>query len=60
MAIDLDEVELEALEVIELDAAGRRTGAAWRESDDPIPELAYGRDPDPTSLAGIWEALARS
>ena len=59
MAIDLDEVELEALEVIELDAAGRRIGSAWRD-DDSIPELAYGRDPDPTSLAGIWEALARS
>lgn len=59
MAIDLDEAELEALEVIELDTAGRRIGAAWRDDDRPM-ELAYGRDPDPTSLAGIWEALARS
>ncbi|HUF05855.1 MAG TPA: hypothetical protein VMP86_00550 [Candidatus Binatia bacterium] len=60
MAIDLDEVELETLEVIELDAAGRRIGSAWRDECDSIPELAYGRDADPTSLAGIWEALARS
>lgn len=60
MAIDLDEVELEALEVIELDAVGRRIGSTWRDDDDAIPELAYGRDPDPTSLAGIWEALAGS
>ena len=60
MAMEHDDAELETLEVIELDAAGRRIGAAWRDDADAIPEVAYGRDADPTSLAGIWEALARS
>ncbi len=60
MAIDLDEMEIETLEVIELDESGRRIGSAFRNEGDPIPELAYGRDADPTSLAGIWEALAHS
>jgi hypothetical protein len=60
MAINLDDVELETLEVIELDTAGQRIGTAWRDDGDAIPEVAYGRDADPTSLAGVWEALARS
>ena len=60
MAIDLDDVELDSLEIIELDAAGQRIGTAWSDDGDAIPEAVYCRDADPTSLAGIWEALSRS
>lgn len=56
----LDALDPEALEVIELDAAGRRLGAPAATTDDAPAEMAYRPGPDPTSLAAIWEAIGRS
>lgn len=53
--------EIEGLEVVELDAAGRLVGPA-AERPQPAPREVADRPPrrDPTGTAGIWEALAHS
>ncbi len=61
-AIDAnDRLDLDALEVIELDAAGRLVGPPGQPPDHGLRELAdHPTCRDPTGLAGIWEALAQS
>jgi len=57
--LDLDDLEPATLEVLELDADGRRIGEP--PSRQPAGEVAYRRRThDPTGLAGIWEALERA
>lgn len=57
----LSEVDAATLEVVEVDARGRRTAIPrWHDDDGPreVPYAAGARDPG--SLAGVWEGLARS
>jgi len=57
--LDLDDLEPATLEVLELDADGRRIGEP--AIAQPVGEVAYRRRThDPTGLAGIWEALERA
>lgn len=57
----IDAVNLEALEVIELDADGRLVGLPrWPEDDAPRELSDHPTRRDPTGTAGIWEALAHS
>lgn len=60
LSTPIERIDPATLEVLELDAAGHQLGTPPTEPRD-IPELAYGRaGPDPTGLAGIWEALERA
>lgn len=55
----IERIDPASLEVVELDAAGSPLGP--RPERCPSRELAYAApDRDPTSLAGVWEALAES
>jgi hypothetical protein len=55
----IEAIDLATLEVVELDADGGLRGPSPGRA--PAPEIAYApRDRDPTSLAGLWEALAGS
>ena len=55
----LERIDPKSLEVVELDVAGALVGPLPERS--PSRELAYAvRDRDPTSLAGVWEAIAES
>lgn len=57
----IDAVNLEALEVIELDADGRLVGPPrWPEDDAPRELADHPTRRDPTGTAGIWEALSHS
>ncbi|MGZ8511946.1 MAG: hypothetical protein ACXWWL_00710 [Candidatus Limnocylindria bacterium] len=57
----LTELNAEQLEVIEDDYSDRLARVAPWKSDDSLREVPYAAGAgDPGSLAGIWEALARS
>jgi hypothetical protein len=61
-AVDaIDTVDIEGLEIVELDAAGRLVGPAAGRAH-PAPREVADRPPrrDPTGTAGLWEALAHS
>lgn len=61
LATPLSELDTDGLEVIEVDWAGRLAGLARWKGDDSLREVPYAAGArDPGSLAGIWEALARS
>ena len=61
LATPLRELDIDGLEVIEIDASGRLAGLAPWKGDDSLREVPYAAGGgDPGSLAGIWEALARS
>lgn len=55
-------IDPSTLEVVELDPAGRLHGPTLDASNvRHLPEIGYAPcDRDPTSLAGVWEALAAS
>lgn len=59
-AVPLDEIDPTALEILELDDGGHRIGPP-DPADDALREVAYERRmPDPTGLAGLWEAIERA
>jgi hypothetical protein len=61
LSTPLSELEADGLEVIEIDCGGRLAGLAPWKDDDSLREVPYAAGArDPGSLAGIWEALARS
>ena len=57
----IDRVDPTSLEVIALDDEGHLHGPPEERSAPGPREIEYApRDVDPTSLAGVWEALART
>jgi hypothetical protein len=58
----LELIDPSTLEVVELDATGRLHGpTSEAAAASHPPEIGYApRERDPTSLAGVWEALAGS
>lgn len=61
LSTPLSELDTDQLEVIEVDAVARLAGLAPWKDDDSLREVPYATGArDPGSLAGIWEALARS
>ena len=61
LAVPLNELNAEQLEVIEGDYTDRLARIAPWKADDSLREVPYAAGArDPGSLAGIWEALARS
>lgn len=61
LAIPLSDLDADGLEVIQIDSAGRLAGLAPWKGDDSLREAPYATGArDPGSLAGVWEALARS
>jgi hypothetical protein len=62
LAEPIERIDPATLEVVELDVAGALHGPPADRSVALRPrEIAYApRDRDPTSLAGVWEALAGS
>lgn len=61
LAVPLSELNAEQLEVIEDDCTDRLARIAPWKADDSLREVPYATGArDPGSLAGIWEALARS
>jgi len=62
LTVAIECVDPATLEVIALDADGRLSGPPppSRTAVEPR-EIGYApRDRDPTGLAGVWEAIARS
>ena len=62
LSVPLERIDPDMLEVVELDVTGTLHGPPpGRSVPAGPPEVAYAaRDRDPTSLAGVWEALAGS
>ena len=61
LATPLSELNTDGLEIIQIDSGGRLSGPAPWKDDDSLREVPYATGArDPGSLAGIWEALARS
>jgi hypothetical protein len=57
----IDRVDPASLEIVEVDGLGRLHGPPEERSEPGAPEIGYARrEPDPTSLAGVWEAIARA
>lgn len=57
----IDRVDPTTLEVVALDDDGRLHGPPQEQSNPGPREIGYApRDRDPTGVAGVWEALARS
>lgn len=57
----IDVLDVGTLEVIELDADGRRVDIPRRPAHDGVRELAdHPPRRDPTGTAGLWEALEHS
>ena len=57
----IDHVDPTTLEIISLDDEWHLHGPPKERTPTGPPEIGYAsRDRDPTSVAGVWEALARS
>ena len=57
----IDWIDPTTLEVIALDDEGRLVGPPPEPSKPGPREIGYApRDRDPTGIAGVWEAIARS
>ena len=61
LSVAIDDVDPATLEVVSLDANGQLSGPPPSRTDVEPREIGYApRDRDPTGLAGVWEAIARS
>ena len=61
LSVPIDSVDPATLEVVALDADGQLSGPPPSRTAPEPREIGYApRDRDPTSLAGVWEAIARS
>lgn len=61
LSVAFDNVDPATLEVVELDANGELSGPPSSRTAAQPREIGYApRDRDPTGLAGVWEAIARS
>ena len=61
LSVAIDCIDPTTLEVVALDADGQLSGPPPSRSAVAPREIGYApRDRDPTGLAGVWEAIARS
>lgn len=61
LSVAIDRVDPATLEVVALDADGQLSGPPPSRTAAEPREIGYApRDRDPTGLAGVWEAIARS
>ena len=61
LSMAIDRVDPATLEVVALDADGELSGPPPSRTPAGPTEIGYApRDRDPTGLAGVWEAIARS
>lgn len=61
LSVAIDSVDPATLEVVAIDADGQLSGPPPSRTDAEAPEIGYApRDRDPTGVAGVWEAIARS
>ena len=61
LSVAIDTVDPATLEVVALDADGQLHGPRPSRTAAAPREIGYApRDRDPTGLAGVWEAIARS
>jgi hypothetical protein len=61
LSVAIDRVDPATLDVVEIDANGELSGPSPSRTAAEPREIGYApRDRDPTGLAGVWEAIARS
>jgi hypothetical protein len=61
LSVAIDRVDPATLEVVEIDPNGELSGPPPSRTAAEPREIGYApRDRDPTGLAGVWEAIARS
>jgi hypothetical protein len=61
LSVAIERVDPTTLEVVAIDADGQLSGPPPSRTDAEPREIGYApRDRDPTGVAGVWEAIARS